>query len=171
MLCYSYPGARSIIPSKDTVAIYLVFRMHEPFHYLPTQCSLQSPNSRKEDSWRNEIHSAWQTCCLLTDFEANREAASPSEDGAEGAICRQGLAGARRLAVGIDGGFSVSSWESQHRYLVGLHVVVGTYRKVKPTNKPLPICSSRSAMFSNAVCLSCTSLYLAISASLLKSSK
>ena len=43
-----------------------------------------------------------------TKVEAKKEAASTSsEDGAERAICRQGLAGAGRLAIGIDGGFSV----------------------------------------------------------------
>lgn len=43
--------------------------------------------------------------------------------------------------------------------------------KVKPTNKLLFMGSSLSAMFSSAVCLSWTSLYLAISASFVKSSK
>lgn len=44
-----------------------------------------------------------------TKVEAKKEASSTSsEDGAERAICRQGLAGAGRLAIRIDGGFSVS---------------------------------------------------------------
>ncbi len=43
-----------------------------------------------------------------TGFEAKKEASSSSENSAERAIGRQGLAGTGRLAVGIDGGFSVS---------------------------------------------------------------
>ena len=44
-----------------------------------------------------------------TKVEAKKEASSTSsENSAERAICRQGLAGAGRLAIRIDGGFSVS---------------------------------------------------------------
>lgn len=50
-------------------------------------------------------------------------------------------------------------------------VWVFAYLNVKPTNMLFDILSSRSAMSSRALCLSCTSLYLAMSASLLKSSK
>lgn len=132
-------------------------------------CSNQS--SGKKTARETKFISHGRHIACKTDMEAKKEASSSSEDSAERTVCRQGLAGAGWLAVGINGGFSVSEWKIQHKFPVGLQNIVGTHLKVKPTNNPLPIFSSRSAMFSNAVCLSCTSLYLAISASLLKSSK
>lgn len=132
-------------------------------------CIFQSPGKKIAREKKFMAHGKHVAC--KTDIEAKKEPSSSSQDSAERAICREGLAGAGQLAAGIDGGFSVSEGKSQHSNPVGIQTVVRAYLKVKPTNNPLPIFSSRSAMFSNAVCLSCTSLYLAISASLLKSSK
>ena len=47
--------------------------------------------------------------------EAKRGATTSSEDSTEGAICRHVLAGAGRLAIGIDGGLSVPEGKCQHR--------------------------------------------------------
>ena len=76
---------------------------------LNTLCSPQIPEKKTVGETKFIAHGRHVAC--KTDFEANKEVASLSEDGVEGAICRHGLAGARRLAVGIDGRFSVSSWE------------------------------------------------------------
>lgn len=50
-----------------------------------------------------------------TNVEAKKEASTSSEDSAERAICRQGLAGAGRLVIGIDSGLSVSEGKCQHK--------------------------------------------------------
>ena len=132
----------------------------------------RSPQTRRKRTAREKkVMTHGRHIACKTDIEANKRVPNPSENSAERAVCRQRLAGTSRLAVGIHRGFSVSGSQSQYGILLGLQAVVRTDLKVKPTNKPLPIFSSRSAIFSNAFCLSCTSLYLAISASLLKSSK
>ena len=58
-----------------------------------------------------------------TKVEAKKEASSTSsENSAERAICRQGLAGAGRLAIRIDRWFPVSEGKGQHRGPVGLQI-------------------------------------------------
>ena len=174
MLRYSWPGACFHVNSfqKTQSPCYPVPQSYGPFHYPSLLSFARSPQSPRKKTAREKkvmTHSRHITC--KTDIEAKKRVSNSSENSAERAVCRQSLAGTSRLAVGIHCGFSVSESQSQFRTLLDPQIVVGTDLKVKPTNKPLPIFSSRSAIFSNAVCLSCTSLYLAISASLLKSSK
>ena len=147
-------------------------QIYGPFHYPFLPNFARGPQSpRKKTAREKKFMTHGRHIACKTDIEANKRALNSSENSAERAVCRQRLAGTSRLAIGIHGGFSVSESQSQYGILLGLQIVVGTDLKVKPTNKPLPIFSSRSAIFSSAFCLSCTSLYLAISASLLKSSK
>lgn len=94
------------------------------------------------------------------------------------------LLDARRLCRKYSHQLACEGWQAYRRLqllvfcvwivLVNAHTKsqsATTYLNVKPTNIALDILSSRSAISSRARCLSCTSLYLAMSASLLKSSK
>ena len=80
---------------------------------LDAACNAQIPGKKTAREKKFMAHGRHVAC--KTNVEAKKEASTSSEDSAERAICRQGLAGAGRLAIGIDGGFSVSKGKSQHR--------------------------------------------------------
>ena len=102
------------------------------------------------------------------------ETNSDSDNSPECAIGRKSLSWASLVAISVEYRFTMPKHRSDQLFLPKPSTETRkkiTYLNVNPTNSPFPIFSSLSAMFSKAVCLSCTSLYLAISASLLKSSK
>lgn len=73
---------------------------------LNAACSPQIPGKKTAREMKFMTHGRHVDC--KTDLEAKKEASSSSEDGTEGAICRQSFPRAGRLAVRIDNGFSMS---------------------------------------------------------------